>query len=244
MNNSIWIGFDPREAAAFAVAKHTIKKHLTQPIPIRGLVLDDLRKRGLYYRPTELRPTAADRPVLWDTISEAPMSTEHAISRFLVPHLAQTGWALFMDADMLVRVSLARLFEQLDQSKAVYCVKHAHVPSEMTKMDGQVQTRYSRKNWSSFVAFNCDHKANKNKLSVKLVNEIPGRDLHRFCWLYDEEIGELGPEWNFLVGHTTPSVVPNVVHFTSGTPDMTGYEQCAFAEEWREAMANWARGGS
>jgi hypothetical protein len=74
-------------------------------------------------------------------------------------------------------------------------------------MDGQAQTRYARKNWSSFVIFNCDHVANK-ALTLDVVNNAPGRDLHRFFWLADCDIGELSPEWNYLVGHTQAPVDP------------------------------------
>jgi hypothetical protein len=153
MDCSIYIGFDPREASAFAVARSSLRRHLTQPIPIRGLVLDDLVRAGLYTRPLEYRTSAADRPIMWDVISDAPMSTQHANARFLVPHLAGTGWALFMDGDMLVRGNLTRMFEGLDKSKAIHCVHHRHEPPPGIKMDGQEQTRYARKNWSSFVAF-------------------------------------------------------------------------------------------
>lgn len=153
---SIWIGFEPREASAFAVARHSIAKHMAQPIPIRGIVLRDLVERGLY-----TRPMSTQDGQLYDEISEAPCSTEFAISRFFTPYLAKTGWALFMDCDFLVRTSLARLFESLDDSMAVYCVKHNHVPEGITKMDGCTQTRYARKNWSSFMAFNCDHASNQ-----------------------------------------------------------------------------------
>ncbi len=241
MDHSIWVGWDPREAAAFAVAKSSIQKYLTRPIPVYGLVLNDLVRRGLYMRPTEIRPSAADRPVMWDVISDAPMSTQHANARFLVPHLAGHGWALFMDGDMLVRDNLARVFEGLDSSKAVYCVKHRYEPPPGIKMDGQEQTRYARKNWSSFLIFNCDHEANR-KLTVPMVNAVPGRDLHRFCWLNDDEIGELGPEYNFLVGHSSLSVEPRVVHFTEGLPDMAGYENVEYADEWRSERDEWARG--
>lgn len=241
MDRSIWIGWDPREAAAFAVARSSIKNRLTMPIPIYGLVLDDLIRRGLYTRPTEFRPSAADKPIMWDVISDAPMSTQHANSRFLVPHLAGSGWALFMDGDMLVRTNLARVFEGLDSSKAVYCVKHKFDPPPGIKMDGQEQTRYSRKNWSSFLLFNVGHEANR-RLTVEMVNSVPGRDLHRFCWLEDDEIGELGPEYNFLVGHTDESIEPKVVHFTEGCPDMSGYENVSHADEWRDSLNDWARG--
>jgi lipopolysaccharide biosynthesis glycosyltransferase len=237
--NSIYIGFDPREASAFAVARSSLKRHITQPIPVYGLVLDDLQKKGLYTRPMEMRPSAVDKPIMWDVISDAPMSTQHANARFLVKELARTGWALFMDGDVLVRGNVARLFANLKSEYAVYCVKHKHNPSSETKMDGQVQTAYQRKNWSSVMAINCQHPANR-ELTVEMVNTVPGRDLHRFVWLLDEEIGELGPEWNYLVGHTDPSVDPKIVHFTDGVPDMPTYENVPYADEWREELKRWA----
>ena len=88
---SIFIGYDPREATAFAVARDTCRRHLNLPTPIYGLLLPDLKRRGIYRRPIEMRASAADRPIMWDTVSDAPMSTEHANARFFVPHLAKTG---------------------------------------------------------------------------------------------------------------------------------------------------------
>lgn len=239
---TIWIGYDPREAPAFAVAKFTCRKQLNLPIPVKGLVLSNLRAAGLYRRPMEIRKSAADNAIMWDVISDAPQSTEHANSRFLVPYLAKSGWAMFCDGDMLFRSSLTGLFESLKTKYAVYCVKHDYRPNDTVKMDGQIQTRYSRKNWSSFMIFNCDHPSNRCLTqSTDAANTLPGRDLHRFCWLDDDEIGELGPEWNFLVGHSDPAAInPKVVHFTTGVPDMLGYEDVPFADEWRKARDDWA----
>lgn len=237
MSDSIWIGFDPREAAAFAVARATAGRMTAQPIPIRGIVPDEMRARGLYSRPTSRRDGR-----LWDDISDAPMATEFAISRFLTPHLAGAGLALFMDCDMLVRGSLVPLFDhaKAHPEYAVFCVKHDFAPPEGVKMDGQLQTLYARKNWSSVMLFNCDHPSNR-KLTVELVNTVPGRDLHRFCWLEDDEIGALPAQWNYLVGHTAIDEEPKIVHFTDGIPTMPGYEQAAFADEWRAALHAWAR---
>jgi hypothetical protein len=153
---SAWIGFDPRETAAFDVCRESLKQNLQRHTPVNGVVLSTLQNAGLYTRKTEKRLGK-----LWDKISEAPMSTEFAISRFLVPHLAGTGFALFMDCDMLVRKNVSQLLTRLDPAKALYCVKHHHVPQSDTKMDGQEQTRYARKNWSSFMIFNCDHPASR-----------------------------------------------------------------------------------
>lgn len=231
---SVWLGFDPREAGAYAVARSSVERHLKSQWPIYGIVLDDLRARQLYCRPTSKRGVQ-----LWDDISGAPMATEFACSRFLVPHLAKTGWALFMDCDVLVRKNLDALFKLCDPSKAVMVVKHDHQPAEDWKMDGQAQTRYAKKNWSSVCLWNVDHPANK-ALTVEMVNSIAGRHLHGFCWLPDDLIGELPPEWNFLVGHSDPSIDPAIAHFTDGIPTMPGYESCAFAAEWRAELQRWA----
>jgi hypothetical protein len=231
---SIWIGFDPREADAFAVARHSIQRRLTQPIPVNGLVLSRLREQGLYYRPTSIRDGR-----LWDDISEAGMSTEFSVSRFLVRELAGSGWALFVDADFLALENAVRLFDLADDSKAVMVVKHNHVPTSGTKMDGQVQAAYSRKNWSSCMLVNCEHRANR-ALTVEYINSVPGRDLHAFKWLPDEAIGELPPEWNYLVGVTQSNLPPKFIHMTEGVPSMAGYEHCEFADEWRAELMRWA----
>lgn len=241
IDGSVWIGWDPREAAAFAVAKESLHQHMTRPIPVYGLLLNDLIRMGLYKRPIEYRPSAADKPVMWDVVSDAPMSTEHACARFFVPMLARNGWALFVDGDVLFRGNVARLFEQLDTSKAVYCVQHKHEVTPGVKMDGQVQTAYSRKNWTSVIAFNCDHPANK-ALTLDVLNNTPGRDLHRLFWLADCDIGELPQAWNVLVGYTDPSISASIAHFTSGTPDMEGYADQKYADEWRAVRDGWARG--
>jgi hypothetical protein len=232
---TIYIGYDPRERAAYGVAQSSLQRRLSTSIPIHALALGDVINRGLYTRPTEVREGR-----LWDVISGAWMSTEHANARFLAPALAKTGWALFMDGDMLVRSDVAEVFEDLDPAKAVYCVKHRHEPEAGPKMDGQVQQPYARKNWTSFMLLNCDHPANR-ALTPDLINTAPGRDMHRFCWLESEDlIGELDPAWNWLVGHSDPAIEPKVVHFTDGVPDMPGYENVPYADEWRAELRRMA----
>lgn len=237
-----WIGFDPREASAFAVARQSILS-FDRHMPVAGLVLDRLRMEGLYTRPTETRLGR-----LYDVISEAPMSTEFAISRFLVPHIirkqthrfTEAGWAIFMDCDVLVRCNLNEVRPLLDDSKAVCCVKHNFEPENTEKMDGQVQTKYARKNWSSVMAFNVDHPSN-DCLTAEMVNALPGRDLHRFCWLDDDEIGELPPAWNYLVGHTKGVDNPKIVHFTDGGPWFEAFKDVEYADEWFAHLDRWAR---
>jgi hypothetical protein len=241
----IYIGFDPRQAAAKAVACNSIHRRTCEPYQVRGVVLSALRKRGLYTRPTETREGGQ----LWDTISDAPMATEFSNSRFLVPHLAleasrplkgERGWVLFMDCDILVRRNIGDIMRYADRKKALMVVQHNHQPTNTLKMDGRLQTLYQRKNWSSVMLFNLDHPANAG-LTVDLVNSVPGRDLHRFCWLEDSEIGALPPEWNFLVGDSPEIEDPAVVHFTNGLPDIPGYENVPFADEWRDELEMWAQ---
>jgi hypothetical protein len=225
---SIWIGFDPRpeEVEGFGVARHSIRRWLTEDIPIYALRLSALRTAGLYSRPTDWRDGR-----LWDSISGAPMSTEFAISRFLVPYLAQSGLALFVDADVMARADLGQMFDAYDRSKACMCVKHDYTPSGETKMMGQAQVPYARKNWSSVVLWNCDHPKTK-VLTPEVINSARGLWLHQFSWLHDDDIGDLSPCWNHLVGDNCPNPDAKLVHFTNGTPNMNGHDGCEFAAEW------------
>jgi lipopolysaccharide biosynthesis glycosyltransferase len=239
---SIWLGYDSNETTAFAVARYSIHR-FDRYIPVKGLVLEHLMRDGLYSRPTEYRVNSVGKRQLWDVISDAWMSTEFAISRFLVPTLAKSGWALFADSDVICRQNISRLFDYARNDKAVACVKHQHgVNPGALKKDAKMQLSYARKNWSSVMLFNCDHPANK-RLTVEMVNTVPGRDLHRFCWLQDDEIGELPDEWNYLVRITNlkNGKQPALVHFTEGLPDLPGYEQEEYADEWR-AMRPYAVG--
>jgi hypothetical protein len=239
---SIWIGFDPRpaETQGFAVARGSIRRRLTVPIPINGVSLSTRHTR-LYWRPMDRR-----NGQLWDVVSDAPMSTEFAISRFLVPHLARSKllgakgeWALFVDADVMARNNLCNLFKQADPSKVCMVVKHDHKPHSDIKMGGQVQTSYARKNWSSVVLWNCQHKGARH-LTPELVNTKRGLWLHQFAWLDDNDIGELDPVWNHLVGEMPPNPDAKIAHFTAGVPAIPGYEQCEFADEWRHELERWA----
>lgn len=226
-HHRVFIGWDPNEMRACAVAKFSAKVRSTVLLAIEQLTLLELQAKGLYRRPTETRERG-----YWDVISAAPMATQHAVSRFLVPSLCGfAGWALFVDGDVLVRRDLGELFALADPMCAVQVVQHRYEPTEDVKMAGHQQTRYARKNWSSVMLFNCGHPSNR-QLTVDLVNTLPGRDLHRFCWLDDDEIGALPAVWNHLVGHSPADEDAAIVHFTEGIPDMPGYEHVAYSDEW------------
>ncbi len=228
---SLFIGYDPREDAAYQVCAASIKKRARRPLSIMPLKLDKLRAKGLYRRPTEKHGNK-----LWDVISGAPMSTEFAISRFLVPHLASTEWAAFCDCDFLWLEDIENLFALADPRHALMCVKHDHSPPETEKMDQQAQLRYARKNWSSLMLWNCRHPAHQ-ALTLDAINARPGRDLHAFYWLKDEEIGALPEKWNWLEGHSSMDLAPAAVHYTRGGPWFGHMKNGAHADLWLKEAA-------
>lgn len=250
MEHTICIGYDSPHPDAFSVCRHSLRRRASRPLRITGIDVRHMRRQRLYTREMERR-VVDGRQYLYDPISEAPMATEFAITRFLAPFLAGWhGWAIFMDCDFLALGDVCELFDHLDPRYALMCVQHDYKPIEGTKMDGQAQLaeidpraagRYTRKNWSSMMAFNCAHLAN-SRLTLELINSVPGRDLHRFCWLRDHEIGALRHEWNFLVGHTDPQISPKLVHFTEGGPWLQGFDNIPFASEWLRERDLWIRG--
>lgn len=220
----VFIGYDAREAEAYRVAVASLREQSAEPVHVTPLDADRLAACGLLRRPQDRRG------VIYDLPSNAPCATDFAISRFLVPHLAQTGFVLFVDCDVVFLADVAELFEQADPNKAVMVVKHQQGGGG-TKMDGQAQLAYPRKNWSSVVLFNCDHPANR-RLSVQDVNERPGRDLHAFYWLADSEIGSLTCDWNWLVGVQEKPLRPKLAHFTLGGPWLPTWPGAEHDELW------------
>ncbi len=221
----IFIGHDPREEQAYEVARDTLVKRTKFPLNIIPLRLEHL---SMLKRPIEMKDGK-----MWDPISQAPMSTEFAISRFCVPFLEDEGWALFCDCDIICWEDIRNLFELADGKYAVQVVKHEQKQSTETKMDGQIQTYYARKNWSSVVLWNCSHPANKGLTELRL-NQWPGRDLHAFKWLDDSEIGELPQKWNWLIDVTEGEPKrEGIWHYTLGLPFF--YDEV----EWDEYDKIW-----
>lgn len=237
----VYIGYDSREAAAYNVAHYSLMRHASRLPSVTPLNIAQLNRQGLMVRPVR----TGENGEMWDVISNAPQSTEFATSRFLTPLLAQTGWALFVDSDVVFLRDVHEIFENVTgATKAVYVVKHNYVPSSDFKMDGQVQTQYLRKNWSSVMLFNCDHPANL-RLTSHLINTLPGRDLHRFCWLRDSDIGELGAGWNWLVGEQPMPEKLGVAHFTLGGPWLPNWKPSKHDEIWSqnfEALSDMRKG--
>ena len=212
-----YVGYDSEEDIAYRVCKQSLIKNSSIDISVNSLKLYELITNKFYNR--SIDPLA---------------STEFTYSRFLVPALMNfNGWAVFCDCDFLFFEDVAKLFTNLDDNKAIYCVQHDYTPKEKHKMDGQQQTIYPRKNWSSFIIFNCSHKSNR-KLTVELVNRESGSYLHQFKWLQDSEIGALDERWNWLEGWTSQhnNSKPFAVHYTRGGPWFNEWQDVEFAKEW------------
>ena len=233
--NTVYIGYDPKEHAAYEVLKFSIERISSKPVRVVALKKDIVERMGLYRRKSNIINGLA-----YDEIVGKPFSTEFSFTRFLVPHLNMyEGYALFMDSDMYIRADVTELFEHCNNSYyPLWCVHHKYEPEKGTKMDGQVQEPYRRKNWSSLMMFNCGHIENQ-RLTVNEINTRPGRWLHGFQWLPDKEadIGKIPEEWNWLDGHSPVDLEAKNVHFTTGGPwfrkwGPRGKEEGKYATEW------------
>ena len=139
MKIPIFIGYDKRERAATNVLIDSLYKKSSVPLAITPLITENLIKSGLYFRKRDPK-----------------QSTDFSFTRFLVPYLMNyEGWAIFMDCDMLCQEDISELWDQRSNNYSIMCYKHNHVPSEKTKFQGETQTSYPKKNWSSLMLFNC-----------------------------------------------------------------------------------------
>ena len=222
--NRVYVGWDSREDIAYQVCEHSILNR-SKDIEVFPLKQQELRDKGVYTRDV-------------DKLA----STEFTFTRFLIPFLNNyDGWAIFCDCDMVFLVDADEIFKQADDKYAVMCAQHDYTPPEGSKMDGQLQLQYPRKNWSSMVLFNCGHPSNK-KLTKELVNDptTTGKYLHRFSWLQDDEVGELSHEYNWLVGwYKEPKDgTPKVLHYTEGGPWFDNMRNCEYSDVWKKEVIN------
>lgn len=196
----VFIGYDRSEISAFHVLAHSIHERSSLPVSITPVMLSQLG--GVYDRP-----------------ANALASTEFSFSRFLVPWLCDySGWAIFMDCDMLCRGDIAELWAQRDDRYAVMCVQHEHRPNETRKFLNEPQNPYPKKNWSSLMLLNCSRC---QALTPDYVNTATGLELHRFHWLAgDHEIGAIQGRWNHLVDVQDPAESEGspLLHWTLGGP--------------------------
>ncbi|MEW5890869.1 MAG: glycosyltransferase [Pseudomonadota bacterium] len=207
----VFIGYDPREAIAYHVCVNSIIRTGSEPVAITPLALRNLR--GYTERHTD-------------------GSNQFIYSRFLVPHLTgYTGWAIFMDGDMLLRDDIGKLWALRDPAKAVLVVKHDYKTKLTQKYLGSKNEDYPRKNWSSVILWNCAHPANR-VLTPQFIENASGARLHRFSWLEDDLIGELPKVWNWLPDEFGANPQAKLLHWTLGTPCFHEFADAPMAEEW------------
>lgn len=226
--NKVYIGWDSRETLAYDVAKYSIisntkNKNKLEIIPLKLENIKNIFNRKIEWRGNQM----------WCPISDAPQTTEFSLSRFCIPFLSD-GWVLFIDCDVVVLSDLNTIFEMVDDKYAVMVVKHQQkVKENEIKMVNQSSVYYNRKNWSSVMLINCNHPSNK-KLSLTDINNLPGRDLHAFYWLEDNEIGELDNKWNHLVDVNDSNLKndASILHYTLGGPWIDGWVQRQSDDEW------------
>ena len=208
----VFIGYDKREAIAYHVCCQSLIEHSSLPLEIHPLALNNMER---FY---EERHVDGSNAFIY--------------SRFLVPYLCGwSGFALFLDGDMLVRADVADLWNRRRADKGVHVVKHDYRTKFPVKYLGNKNEDYPRKNWSSVMLWNCAYYPNR-KLTPDFVADASGRFLHRFEWLLDEQIESLPKDWNHLTMEYAPDDAAKLFHYTVGTPCFPGYGEQEGAAEW------------
>lgn len=212
----IFIGFDKLAGIAADVLVHSLRKHASACLDIRFLKKDELNFE-------RVDPLA---------------STEFTYTRFLVPSLCGfSGKALFMDCDMVCLSDIGEILDLDMSGLSLRVVKHDHKPVESVKMDGRPQSRYPRKNWSSFMLMDCSRLTCWTREAVE---RMPAAWLHRFEPIPDSLIGEIDLTWNVL---DHPKAGTKLLHLTSGGPWLKGYENCPGSAVWRNACQEMIEDG-
>jgi lipopolysaccharide biosynthesis glycosyltransferase len=208
---TVFVGYDPKEAIAYHTCVNSIIRHSSRPIAVVPLALNTLNGY---------------------TEQHTDGSNSFTYSRFLVPQLMNyTGWALFLDGDMIVRDDLYKLFELQDKQYAAMVVKHDYQSKAPVKYFGTKNENYPCKNWSSVVLWNCSHTDNK-QLDYKFVEQATGQQLHRFGWT--NNVGELPIEWNWLPDEYGINEDAKLIHYTLGTPCFKEFANTPMAEYWHK----------
>lgn len=211
----VFVGYDPREAIAYHTCVNSIIRNSSKPVSIIPVALNLFK---------DYDETHTDG------------SNHFIYTRFLVPHLmGYSGWAIFIDGDMIVRGDIAELWEyrKLHLSCDVMVVKHDYKTKMPIKYLGSKNEDYPRKNWSSVILWNCNSYPNR-KLTPEFIQQASGAELHRFTWLSDDRIGELPKEWNWLPDEYGPNPDAKLLHYTLGTPCFHEFADTPMGDEWHK----------
>lgn len=256
----VFIGYDSREPIAYAVLADSILRRASIPLSITPLVLSSLRR--IYTRergPTESTEFSLTRflvPYLsnYEGLSlflDCDMLCQADLLDLLLYPLADPGKAVYVCQHCYTpkvfnqstnEHGLSHEYNKEGQAFLVHsecdeCRYQGHKLGKFVtpklKFNGQIQTDYPKKNWSSFCLFD---NARCKALTPEYVNTATGLQLHRFQWLdSDAQIGALPLEWNWLIGEYAPNPTAKNLHFTLGGPWFAEYRDCDHADLWLAA---------
>ena len=217
----IVVGFDQRESVAYHTFTQSVIENST--IPVRFL-------------PLSMSSLSNYKEVHKDG------SNEFIYSRFLVPYMMNfKGWAIYADGDMVCLEDIKKLWNLRDNKYAVQVVKHDYKTKITEKYWGNKNEDYPRKNWSSLILWNCEHKSHK-VLTPDFIENQSGAFLHRFSWIKDEEIGSIDKEWNWLAMEYEEKESIKLIHYTIGTPCFKEYEKTSLSSYWKKSFSNMLDG--
>lgn len=218
INFNVYIGYDQREDIAAMVCRHSIARRT-----------DLLCPPDIYFLRSENVPEFL-RP------REPTQSTDFTYTRFMIPFIEgyKKTFSVFCDCDFLFQADIIDLVCSVDKTKAISVCKHpAYIPRTHFKMDGVQQHTMPKKNWASLIVFNNSHPSNR-RLTPDYVNNVtPGRRLHTFDWLDDEEVGSIPLDWNTLDDYYHLAS-PKAIHFTDGGPWFEDYKHTMYSNLWWE----------
>ena len=93
------------EKAAANVLIDSLYQNTSQPLSITPLVTSQLENQNLYFRKRDPK-----------------QSTEFSFTGFLVPYIMKySGWAIFMDCDMLCNSDIKDLWDQRNDDYSIMC---------------------------------------------------------------------------------------------------------------------------
>ena len=209
------VGFDQREAVAYHAFTQSVIEKSSIPIRFLPLNINSL---------TNYKETHKDG------------SNEFIYSRFLVPYLMNfKGWAIYADGDMVCLEDIKKLWNLRDNKYAIQVVKHDYKTKIKNKYWGNKNENYPRKNWSSLILWNCEHKSHKI-LTPDFIQKQTGAFLHRFNWIKDGEIGDINKEWNWLAMEYEEKQDINLIHYTIGTPCFEEYQNSSLSSHWKKSF--------
>lgn len=192
--NRVFIGVDSRQPIAYNVLQWSIHVHAKKPVIVQPLIIDQLPvvRRGL---------------------------TEFTFTRYLAPYLCGfEGFAIFMDADMLVLEDINELFDSFDDPDG---------PAVRVMKD---QPAFE---WPSLMYFN-NHKC--DQLTPGYINDERTKP-NGLEWA--RGIGTLPHRWNVMTRASVDDDIPDnaaVLHFTEGLPCFYETRNTIGADDWKSAQ--------